>query len=119
MSVSRAEYLENGGEYIKEHRFSNRLIPTVNAPSGVVGLQYIRCEKVGNLIRRSGTVTRRKEIRPEHIHGCFTKSCYMCSSENKDVEVQFRYTEIQNFRPMQSAVKSGMIVLINYNLRKK
>eukprot|EP01083_Nonionella_stella_P141693 437056_1 len=37
MSVSRAEYLENGGEYIKEHRFSNRLIPTVNAPSGVVG----------------------------------------------------------------------------------
>eukprot|EP01083_Nonionella_stella_P073639 199315_1 len=27
--------------------------------------------------------------------------------------------QIQNFRPMRSAVKSGMIVLINYNLRKK
>eukprot|EP01083_Nonionella_stella_P223029 795311_1 len=26
--------------------------------------------------------------------------------------------QIQNFRPMRSAVKSGMIVLINYNLKK-
>eukprot|EP01083_Nonionella_stella_P186770 684772_1 len=56
-------------------------------------LHYIRYENIGSLIPSSGTITRREEIRPEHIYGYFAKSCYVCSSEDKDVELQFRYTE--------------------------
>eukprot|EP01083_Nonionella_stella_P177170 621975_1 len=38
------------------------------------------------------------------------------SSNSED---KVKQNDIENFRPMRFAMKSGMIVLINYNLRKK
>jgi DNA replication licensing factor MCM6 len=49
-------------------------------------------DKIGQLASISGTVTRTSEVRPELISGTF--SCEMCQTTIRDVEQQFKYTEV-------------------------
>jgi len=48
--------------------------------------------RIGQLNSISGTVTRTSEVRPELISGTF--SCEMCQTTIRDVEQQFKYTEV-------------------------
>lgn len=52
----------------------------------------MRTEKIGKLSSISGTVTRTSEVRPELIFGTFT--CMECKTVVRDVEQQFKYTEV-------------------------
>lgn len=52
----------------------------------------MRTEKIGKLSAISGTVTRTSEVRPELVYGSFT--CLECKGLVKDVEQQFKYTEV-------------------------
>ncbi|KAG9293351.1 hypothetical protein G9A89_007597 [Geosiphon pyriformis] len=54
-------------------------------------IRVLRSDKVGQLIRIQGTVTRTSEVRPELIYGTFV--CDVCKSAVKNVEQQFIYTE--------------------------
>jgi len=49
-------------------------------------------DRIGQLNSISGTVTRTSEVRPELISGTF--SCEMCQTTIRDVEQQFKYTEV-------------------------
>jgi DNA replicative helicase MCM subunit Mcm2 (Cdc46/Mcm family) len=52
-------------------------------------------DKVGKLVAIKGTVTRTSEVRPELLFGTFR--CSDCTSIIKDVEQEFKYTEVTNF----------------------
>jgi DNA replication licensing factor MCM6 len=52
----------------------------------------MRMDRIGQLNSISGTVTRTSEVRPELISGTF--SCEMCQTTIRDVEQQFKYTEV-------------------------
>jgi hypothetical protein len=56
------------------------------------GIRDMRMDKIGQLASISGTVTRTSEVRPELISGTF--SCEMCQTTIRDVEQQFKYTEV-------------------------
>jgi DNA replication licensing factor MCM6 len=58
----------------------------------VVGIRDLRTDKIGQLVSISGTVTRTSEVRPELIYGSFI--CAECRTTVRDVEQQFRYTEV-------------------------
>lgn len=62
-----------------------------NLPS-IMRLRDIRAADVGHLISISGTVTRTSEVRPEILYG--TYRCEECYSIIKDVEQEFKYTEV-------------------------
>ena len=47
---------------------------------------------MGKLLAISGTVTRTSEVRPELLFGTF--QCPDCQAIIKDVEQQFKYTEV-------------------------
>ena len=49
-------------------------------------------DRIGQLTSISGTVTRTSEVRPELISGTFT--CEVCQTTIRDVEQQFKYTEV-------------------------
>ena len=49
---------------------------------------------IGKLVSISGTVTRTSEVRPELVSGTFT--CEACGTEIRDVEQQFKYTEVSS-----------------------
>lgn len=51
-------------------------------------------EHQGKLISISGTVTRTSQVRPELLFGTF--ECGDCNTVIKDVEQQFKYTEVTN-----------------------
>jgi DNA replication licensing factor MCM6 len=55
-------------------------------------LRELRTRLVGRLSSICGTITRSSEVRPELLFGNFT--CLDCNKEIKDVEQQFRYTEV-------------------------
>lgn len=56
------------------------------------GIRDMRMDKVGQLMSISGTVTRTSEVRPELINGTFV--CENCRTVIRDVEQQFKYTEV-------------------------
>ena len=47
----------------------------------------------GHLVAISGTVTRTSEVRPELLFGSFR--CQDCSSVIKDVEQEFKFSEVK------------------------
>lgn len=47
---------------------------------------------VGKLASVSGTVTRTSEVRPELLYGTF--QCMECGKIARDVEQQFKYTQV-------------------------
>lgn len=55
-------------------------------------IRDLRTEKIGTLLSVSGTVTRTSEVRPELVYGAFV--CQECKTMVKDVEQQFRFTEV-------------------------
>lgn len=59
---------------------------------GVSTIRDLRTEKIGTLLSVSGTVTRTSEVRPELVYGAFV--CQECKTMVKDVEQQFRFTEV-------------------------
>lgn len=58
----------------------------------VDGIRDLRTDKIGKLGSISGTVTRTSEVRPELVYGTFV--CTECKGVVKDVEQQFKYTEV-------------------------
>lgn len=48
--------------------------------------------EVGKLVSITGVVTRTSEVRPELLQGTF--KCLECGSVIKNVEQQFKYTEV-------------------------
>ena len=49
-------------------------------------------ELLGTLTALTGTVTRTSEVRPELLFGTF--KCEDCGTIMKDVEQEFKYTEV-------------------------
>lgn len=62
-----------------------------NLPS-IMKLRDIRAADLGRLVSISGTVTRTSEVRPEILYG--TYRCEECYSIIKDVEQEFKYTDV-------------------------
>lgn len=60
--------------------------------NAVSTIRDLRTERIGTLLSVSGTVTRTSEVRPELIYGAFV--CQECKTTVKDVEQQFRFTEV-------------------------
>lgn len=56
-------------------------------------------DRIGQLNSISGTVTRTSEVRPELISGTF--SCEMCQTTIRDVEQQFKYTEVSQLAVLE------------------
>lgn len=48
--------------------------------------------ELGRLVSVTGVVTRTGEVRPELLHGTF--KCLECGTAVKNVEQQFKYTEV-------------------------
>ena len=65
-----------------------------NLAGGTSTIRALRTERVGNLLSISGTVTRTSEVRPELVFGAFV--CQDCRTLVKDVEQQFKYTEVRD-----------------------
>lgn len=59
-----------------------------------MGIRDLRTEKIGKLISIGGTVTRTSEVRPELVFGTFV--CEECKTIVRDVEQQFKYTEVSS-----------------------
>lgn len=57
------------------------------------GIRDLRMDRIGQLMSISGTVTRTSEVRPELVSGTFT--CEGCRMTIRDVEQQFKYTEVR------------------------
>ena len=55
-------------------------------------IRELKTAKVGQLLTISGTVTRSSEVRPELWFGTFV--CTACNSVVRNVEQQFKYTEV-------------------------
>ncbi len=53
-------------------------------------------DRIGQLMSISGTVTRTSEVRPELVSGTFV--CEGCRATIRDVEQQFKYTEVGWYR---------------------
>lgn len=60
------------------------------------GIRDMRMERIGQLVSISGTVTRTSEVRPELVSGTFV--CEGCRATIRDVEQQFKYTEVSTSR---------------------
>ena len=55
-------------------------------------IRDLKTKKIGQLLTIIGTVTRTSEVRPELVSGTFT--CLECSSVVRNVDQQFKYTEV-------------------------
>lgn len=55
-------------------------------------LRELTTEEIGKLVAVTGVVTRTSEVRPELLQGTF--KCLDCGSVAKNVEQQFKYTEV-------------------------
>lgn len=55
-------------------------------------LRELTTTEIGKLVSVSGVVTRTSEVRPELISGTF--KCLDCATVIKDVEQQFKYTQV-------------------------
>ena len=56
-------------------------------------IRDLKTKKIGQLLTIIGTVTRTSEVRPELVSGTFT--CLDCSTVVRNVEQQFKYTEVR------------------------
>lgn len=56
------------------------------------GIRSLKSRAIGRLLAISGTVTRTSEVRPELISGTFV--CEGCRTHVRDIEQQFKYTEV-------------------------
>jgi DNA replication licensing factor MCM6 len=56
------------------------------------GIRDLKMARIGQLVSISGTVTRTSEVRPELVSGTFV--CEGCRATIRDVEQQFKYTEV-------------------------
>lgn len=57
-------------------------------------LRELTTSEIGKLVSVSGVVTRTSEVRPELLSGTF--KCLECGNVVKNVEQQFKYTEVCN-----------------------
>ena len=55
-------------------------------------LRELATSEIGKLVSVTGVVTRTSEVRPELLHGTF--KCLECGGVIKNVEQQFKYTEV-------------------------
>lgn len=55
-------------------------------------LRELATAEIGKLVSVTGVVTRTSEVRPELLQGTF--KCLECGSIIKNVEQQFKYTEV-------------------------
>ena len=58
-------------------------------------LRDLTTADIGKLVSVSGVVTRTSEVRPELLQGTF--KCLECGAVVKNVEQQFKYTEVSSF----------------------
>lgn len=58
-------------------------------------LRELATAEVGKLVSVTGVVTRTSEVRPELLQGTF--KCLECGNIAKNVEQQFKYTEVCYF----------------------
>ena len=58
------------------------------------GIRDLRMDRIGQLMSISGTVTRTSEVRPELVSGTF--ACEGCRATIRDIEQQFKYTEVRS-----------------------
>lgn len=56
-------------------------------------MRDLTTSEIGKLISVMGVVTRTSEVRPELLSGTF--KCLECFGVIKDVEQQFKYTEVR------------------------
>ncbi|KAJ3092233.1 MCM DNA helicase complex subunit mcm6 [Quaeritorhiza haematococci] len=56
-------------------------------------LRELKTSMIGELVAIKGTVTRTSAVQPELMYGTF--QCKDCLTEIKDVEQQFKYTEVR------------------------
>lgn len=61
---------------------------------GMVGyrLRELGTAEIGKLVSVTGVVTRTSEVRPELLQGTF--NCLECGTVVKNVEQQYKYTEV-------------------------
>lgn len=55
-------------------------------------LRELGTSEIGRLVSVTGVVTRTSEVRPELLQGTF--KCLECGGVIKNVEQQFKYTEV-------------------------
>lgn len=55
-------------------------------------LRELTTAEIGKLVSVTGVVTRTSEVRPELLYGTF--KCLDCGSVIKNVEQQFKYTQV-------------------------
>lgn len=55
-------------------------------------LRELTTSEIGKLVSVTGVVTRTSEVRPELLYGTF--KCLDCGSVIKNVEQQFKYTQV-------------------------
>lgn len=55
-------------------------------------LRELTTAEIGKLVSVTGVVTRTSEVRPELLQGTF--KCLVCGNIIKNVEQQFKYTEV-------------------------
>jgi DNA replication licensing factor MCM6 len=60
--------------------------------SVIFRLRELATAEIGKLVSVSGVVTRSSEVRPELLQGTF--KCLECGNIIKNVEQQFKYTEV-------------------------
>ena len=68
----------------------NMFVAFRNLQRDAAKLRDLRSERIGQLVRCRGTVTRTTDVRPELISATFL--CLKCGLEAPDVEQQLRYT---------------------------
>lgn len=59
---------------------------------GFFSLRELSTAEIGKLVSVTGVVTRTSEVRPELLQGTFR--CLDCGGIIKNVEQQFKYTEV-------------------------
>ena len=69
-----------------------------NSTSMNCRLRELATSEVGKLVSVTGVVTRTSEVRPELLQGTF--KCLDCGNVVKNVEQQFKYTEVCNYTLM-------------------
>jgi DNA replication licensing factor MCM6 len=67
-------------------------IPYLFKKSIIFRLRELATAEIGKLVSVSGVVTRTSEVRPELLQGTF--KCLECGNIIKNVEQQFKYTEV-------------------------
>lgn len=67
-------------------------IPYLFQKSIIFRLRELATAEIGKLVSVSGVVTRTSEVRPELLQGTF--KCLECGNIIKNVEQQFKYTEV-------------------------